>query len=88
VTPYYERDGIVIYHGDCLEVLPQIEAVDHVITDPPYFKDVYLRAAAPASKLGSGTPGRLGVSLHKLAAGDIGVLTEGMAGRTAVGLST
>jgi DNA modification methylase len=36
MTPYYEQDGIVIYHGDCREVLPTLGAVDHVITDPPY----------------------------------------------------
>ena len=35
ITPYYERDGIVIYHGDCREVLPTLQA-DVVITDPPY----------------------------------------------------
>lgn len=36
--PYYERGGITIYHGDCLQVLPFIEAAsaDAVITDPPY----------------------------------------------------
>jgi len=34
VTPYYEQDGITIYHGDCREMLP-IEA-DAVVTDPPY----------------------------------------------------
>ena len=36
MTPYYERDGITIYHGDCREVLPTLGPVDHVITDPPY----------------------------------------------------
>lgn len=36
IEPYYDRDGITIYHGDCLEVLPQLAQVDHVITDPPY----------------------------------------------------
>lgn len=36
MRPYYERDGIVIYHGDCLDVLPTLGPVDHVITDPPY----------------------------------------------------
>ena len=36
MTPYYERDGITIYHGDCREVLPTLGPVDHVIADPPY----------------------------------------------------
>jgi DNA modification methylase len=36
VTPYYEADGVTIYHGDCLDVLPTLGPVDHVITDPPY----------------------------------------------------
>lgn len=36
MKPYYERDGIVIYHGDCRDVLPTLGPVDHVITDPPY----------------------------------------------------
>ena len=34
--PYYERDGITIYHGDCREVLPTLGPVDLVLTDPPY----------------------------------------------------
>lgn len=38
VTPYYEHDGITLYHGDCREVLPTIApfSVDLLITDPPY----------------------------------------------------
>lgn len=35
VKPYYERDGITIYHGDCREILPSLKA-DVVVTDPPY----------------------------------------------------
>lgn len=37
MNPYYHDDkaGITIYHGDCREVLPHIQA-DAVITDPPY----------------------------------------------------
>ena len=34
-TPYYEDDSCVIYHGDCREVLPSIEA-DVLFTSPPY----------------------------------------------------
>ncbi len=36
MTPYYEEPGITIYHGDCREILPQLEPVDLVLTDPPY----------------------------------------------------
>jgi DNA modification methylase len=36
MKPYYENEAGVIYHGDCLEILPEIEKVDLVLTDPPY----------------------------------------------------
>jgi len=35
-SPDYQRDGISLYLGDCLEILPEIGAVDAVVTDPPY----------------------------------------------------
>lgn len=34
--PYYDEDGITIYHGDCREILPLLPKVDLVLTDPPY----------------------------------------------------
>lgn len=34
--PYFELDGITIYHGDFREVAPQLSAFDLVIADPPY----------------------------------------------------
>lgn len=36
MKPYYEEQGIVIYHGDCRDVLPSLPKVDLVLTDPPY----------------------------------------------------
>jgi site-specific DNA-methyltransferase (adenine-specific) len=38
VKPYYEQDGIVIYHGDCREVMPTLApaSFDLVVTSPPY----------------------------------------------------
>jgi DNA modification methylase len=36
IQPYYEQDGITIYHGDCREVLPALPIVDAIVTDPPY----------------------------------------------------
>ena len=36
MKPYYEQDGITIFHGDCRDILPHLEPVDLVLTDPPY----------------------------------------------------
>ena len=38
IRPYYDKDDITIYHGDLLDVLPQLPetSVDCVVTDPPY----------------------------------------------------
>lgn len=37
MTPYYDDGkGIVIYLGDCREILPSLPKVDLVLTDPPY----------------------------------------------------
>ena len=37
LTPYYQDSAVTIYHGDCREILPQLDVkVDLVLTDPPY----------------------------------------------------
>lgn len=36
MKPYYEEPGITIYLGDCRDILPHLEPVDLVLTDPPY----------------------------------------------------
>ncbi len=38
MKPYYEHEGITIYHGDCREVLPTLPAksINLFLTDPPY----------------------------------------------------
>jgi site-specific DNA-methyltransferase (adenine-specific) len=45
--PYYndEKAGIVIYHGDCREIIPHLPKVEMVLTDPPYGID--FRSARP-----------------------------------------
>ena len=36
--PFYDRDGITIYHADCRDVLPHVDpaTVGLLLTDPPY----------------------------------------------------
>ena len=36
IKPYYQDNHCTIYNGDCREILPQLEPVDLVLTDPPY----------------------------------------------------
>jgi site-specific DNA-methyltransferase (adenine-specific) len=36
MTPYYSHAGITIYHGDCREIIPQLESVNCTVTSPPY----------------------------------------------------
>ena len=38
MRPYYEDDGITLYHGDAIEVMRSLphRSIDMVLTDPPY----------------------------------------------------
>jgi len=36
VKPYYSDSSVVIYHGESLEVIPQLSGIAGVVTDPPY----------------------------------------------------
>ena len=53
MKPYYQHEGITIYHADCREVLPTLEPVDLVLTDPPY--NAINRATGGLRSLDKGT---------------------------------
>jgi len=36
MKPYFETKLGKLYHGDCLAIMPQLEQVDFIFTDPPY----------------------------------------------------
>jgi len=55
--PYYEQDGITIYHGDCREILPHLGPADLVLTDPPYGVDM---------KYGDSVTDTVDVSFHRI----------------------
>jgi len=45
MKPYYETKLGRLYHGDCLEIMPEIEPVDLVLTDPPYNENFHYRGS-------------------------------------------
>ena len=51
MKPYYEADGITIYHGDCLDVIGRLtlDGVAAVVTDPPYASGARNEAQKTAS---------------------------------------
>lgn len=42
-VPYYSDSNVTIYHGDCREILPEMErgGVDLLLTDPPFEKEAH-----------------------------------------------
>ena len=53
MTPTFEAQGVKLYLADCLEVLPTLEGVDAVVTDPFYgvgFKGSATRHSEPTGK--------------------------------------
>lgn len=45
--PYYDDGTVMLYCGDCLEILPALTSgrmvADHAITDPPYEKEAHTK---------------------------------------------
>lgn len=47
MKPFYDEDGIVIYHGDAREILPLIQQPDVCITDPVWPNSVFPEVPNP-----------------------------------------
>src|ERR1700689_2572310 len=47
MKPYYEHAGVAIYHGDCREILPQLEQPLACIVDPVWPNSVFPGVADP-----------------------------------------
>ena len=56
MTPYYDEDGITIYHGDCRDLLPSVSS-DVVLTDPPY--GILAETGSAATRRSGGGNGRI-----------------------------
>lgn len=50
IKPYFEADGVTIYHADCLDVIADMEgSIDAVVTDPPFSSGTRHEAAKSSS---------------------------------------
>lgn len=43
MTPYYQDDYVTLYHSDYRDVLDEIETVELLVTDPPFFVPAEVR---------------------------------------------
>jgi site-specific DNA-methyltransferase (adenine-specific)/modification methylase len=48
-----------LYHGDCLEILPTLDKVDAVVTDPPYGTGIAPRGGSTAGSIAPKSGGKL-----------------------------
>lgn len=48
MKPYYQHAGVTIYHGDCREILPQLDMPRVAITDPVWPNSVFPGVSDPA----------------------------------------
>lgn len=37
LKPYFRKEGVTLYRGDCRQILPRLPKVDLIVTSPPYF---------------------------------------------------
>lgn len=80
IQPDYQRENVRLYCGDCLDILPELEAgsVDAVVTDPPWIAraDKITRRAGgvaaviePSTGIGYGTIGEFSTEALQMAFG-------------------
>jgi len=56
MKPYYSDKYVQIFHGDCRDILPSLEPVDLVLTDPPYGIDMASGFSGCVGFKGKGSP--------------------------------
>lgn len=64
-TPYYADEAVTLYHGKAEDVLPTLEQVDHVITDPPYSEHVHGNARSSRMQSANDRGGRYGADARR-----------------------
>ena len=60
LAPYYADDTVTMFPGRCEDVLPTLEPVDHIITDPPYSEHVHGNARSSRMQSANDRGGKYG----------------------------
>lgn len=65
MDPYYEEDGITIYHGDTLEIMSTLD-FDLIVTDPPYGinLDTDYSSLKGSGRFAAGVDGKAHLKVH------------------------
>jgi hypothetical protein len=62
---YYEDEFVQLHHGSYQDVLPTLDAVDHVLCDPPYSEHVHGSARSRRMVSANDRGGRYGADLRR-----------------------
>ncbi len=65
LEPYYQDEHVTLYHGEAEDVLPQLDAVDHFIADPPYSEHVHSSARSGRMQSADDRGGRYGADVRR-----------------------
>lgn len=65
MTPYYQDDSVTLWLGKCEDILPTLEPVDHIITDPPYSEHVHGNARSSRMQSANDRGGRYGADTRR-----------------------
>lgn len=63
--PYYRDEWVTLWRGDCEHILPELEPVQHVITDPPYSEYVHGNSRSGRMKASNDRGGRYGADTRR-----------------------
>lgn len=64
MKPYYADEAVTLYHGKCEDVLPDLDPVAAVITDPPYSEHTH-KSVRSAKMLANDRGGKYGADVRR-----------------------
>jgi site-specific DNA-methyltransferase (adenine-specific) len=65
MEPFYSDEWVTLWQGRCEDVLPTLEPIDHVITDPPYSEHVHSNARSSRMQSANDRGGKYGADSRR-----------------------